>query len=98
MRDIEEVLGKIISILNSTDMGESDLAIELNRIINDSRFTAPELMYLRWQLAHESLCSHLLNEKGKIVKDEYVKPILEIFSIFTNNPVRELQFLVEEGE
>ena len=47
MRDIEEVLGKIISILNSTDMGESDLAIELNRIINDSRFTAPELMYLR---------------------------------------------------
>lgn len=98
MRDIEEVLGKIISILNGKDMGESDLVIELNCIINDSRYTAPELMYLRWQLAHESLCSHLLNEKGKITKGEYVKPILKIFSIFADKPVRELQFLVEEGE
>lgn len=71
MRNLEDVINHILVVSTNRSLNK-----ELEKIKRDVRFTAPELMYMRWNLTHEVLCEHIANP---IENDETVK----IFSIFT---------------
>lgn len=79
MRNLEDVINHMLLVSTNENLNN-----ELKRIKNDIRFTAPELMYIRWNLTHEVLCTYIDNP---IESDETI----EIFSIFTTLPKDEFK-------
>lgn len=96
MRNFEEVITQITDVLESNGFRECELAIRLHKLRKSSRYTAPEMMYERWNEAHEELCEHLLNEQGKINNDALTEMKLDIFSIFSKKDKEELRLNVVE--
>lgn len=96
MRDFEKVITQIIDILGNNGLGECRLATELNRVRKSSRYTAPELMYIRWGEAHEMLCDAFLNRNGKIDNDTLAEMKLDILSIFSTKDKEELRVNIVE--
>lgn len=87
-RNVEQVLTQIIDIL--PDTGEAkDLKDNLQRIIRDSRYRAPELMYLSWRDAYEELINTFM--EGDKLRRDVADLGLEVFEIFSTKSKAELK-------
>ena len=92
MRNFEEVITQIIDILVLNGCGNSRLATNLRRVKNDSGYTAPELMYLRWNEVYDLLCDNFLNENGKIDKETILLDMkVDILSVFSMRDREEIR-------
>ena len=96
MRNFKDVITQIINILIRNGLEQSELTIQLNKLIKDAKYTAPEMMYIKWNQAHELLCKNLLNENNKIDNDWSSEMKLDIFSIFSTTSKEQLRLSVVE--
>lgn len=96
MRNFKDVITQIINILTQHGFQESALVIQLNKLIKDAKYTAPEMMYIKWNQAHELLCENLLNDNNKIDNDWFSEMKLDIFSIFSTTSKEQLRLSVVE--
>lgn len=93
-RNIEVTILEILNMAKEGDFSVKGFNYDLERVIRDSRFTAPEMMYIRWREAHEILCAYLLNKDGKINDDKFVDVKLDILSLFSTRDKEELRLLL----
>lgn len=78
MRELDEVLYEIIGMISDNNIND-----KLIKVIRYSMYTAPELMYIRWQDAHNILVEYLI-EDGYIRMDRLAEGV-KIFSIFSGH-------------
>lgn len=84
MRKLENVIDKLLEVSTNEELNN-----ELESIKYDIGFTAPELMSMRWNLTHETLCTHYPNP---IENDESIN----VFCIFTTMTRDELIEAINE--
>lgn len=74
MRNIKDVADQINEVAKNEELKQ-----ELDRIVKDSKFTAPEGMYIRWGEMHDIL----IDIVGRPISSEVA---LQVWEIFTESP------------
>lgn len=75
MRDLCEVIDRIIEIIPDS---ETSTISKLKRVQNDCRYTAPELIPLKWQSVYEILCDYVF-DPHTLGKDTWQEKVRKIF-------------------
>ena len=86
MRNLEDVLNKIIEVRDRTKIVK-----QLNKVIYDASYTAPELMYLRWREAYNILVDYLFDEEKMYLIKEKEEIGVKVFSIFADKEENEIR-------
>lgn len=76
MRDLCEVIERIIDVIPDS---KRYIIQRLKRIQYDCRYTAPELIPLKWQSVYELLCECVFDDPYKLEKDTWQEKVRKIF-------------------
>ena len=75
MRDLCEVIDRIIEVIPDS---ETSTISKLKCVQNDCRYTAPELIPLKWQSVYGILCDYVF-DPHTLGKDTWQEKIRKIF-------------------
>jgi hypothetical protein len=89
MRNIEDVLKEIIGLIPQTEENK-DIIFDLNKVIKDSWFTAPEVMSIRWNQAYNFIMNYLF-ENREYIKEDRIDLGIRILSIFSGNSEEDIR-------
>lgn len=81
MRDIHKVVNDMKLYID-----DEDTVREFNKILGDVTYTAPEEMYIRWNLIHEVMMDYLPEDVTTWNEDQ-----CRLVSTFTGMPLEDLQ-------